>query len=404
MPTSVSAVASRSWTCLLALFLAASAPAQGTASASAPGKGAAIGPDPYTEGKQAILTKANYVRFAPFQFGGNHTTGEVEALLGHKNIAWIETKHFRLGCSLSPLKAKSPAVWGKKWGASLKRELTTLRKRIPSIKKPKVLDPWVRAHLFAHRLEKLYDDVSGNLELGRNGDEVDQEIVVGPYLGMTEKAAVLLLQKRSDHARYTRAYHGREMGDPIRLHDGHFDCMYWGASEETAENLFASDFALHTHVTYNVAHNLYSGYRTFRRPLPAWLITGLCHFHARQISPRFPTHDRPSTEDGGGSKHSAFWKWDERIGGLVKNEALEPLDKLFDRKSSHDFEVEQHMHAWSVVAFLAEHHKAKLFRFVHLVKGSGVSQRDAFHQAFDCEVTEIDAAWQKNATKRKRRR
>ena len=390
-----SAVTGRPSTCILTLCLAAFAPAQGNS--------LAIGPDPYTAGKQAAVAKAGYVRFGPFQFGGNHTTSEVEALLGSKNIAWIETAHFRLGCSLSPTKTKSRAAWGKQWAASLKREIGHLRKRIPTIKKPKTLDPWLRAHLFAQRLETLHSEVAANLKLGRDDDEADQQIVVGPYLGMTEKAAVLLLQKRSDHARYTRAFHGREMGDPIRLHDGQFDCMYWGASEETAENLFANDFALHTHLTYNVAHNLYSGYRTFRRPLPAWLITGLCHWHARQVSPRFPTHDRKSTEDGGGSKHSAFWKWDERIGGLVKNGALESLDKLFDRKESSDFGVEQHMHSWAVVAFLAEKHKAKLFRFVHLVKGSGISPRDAFTQAFESDVAGIDDAWKKHATKRKRR-
>jgi len=396
MPQSVTAVTGRAWTCILAISLATSAPAQ---------KSGANGfADPYTGGKPKALAKAGYVRLAPFPFGGSHTTGEVDALLGKDKIAWIETKHFRLGCSLSATKTKSRAPWRKEWAASLKRELAQLKKRLPGIKKPKVLDTWLRAHLFALRLESLYDDVAANLELGRRGDKPDEQTVVGPYLGMTEKAAVLLLQKRSDHARYTRAYHGREMGDPIRLHDGHFDCMYWGASEETAENLFAKDFALHTHVVYNVAHNLYSGYRSFRRPLPAWLITGLCHWHARQVSPRFPTHDRPSDEDGGGSKHSTFWKWDERIGGLVKHDVLESMDKLIDRSTSHDFGVEQHMHAWSVVAYLAEHHKAELFRFVHLVKGSGVSQRDAFEQAFGCEIAEMEAAWQKNATKRKRRR
>ena len=122
------------------------------------------------------------------------------------------------------------------------------------------------------------------------------------------------------------------------------------------------------------------------------------------MSPRFPTHDRKPTEDGGGSKRSAFWQWEQRIGGLVKNGALEPLQKLSDRKDSSDFGVEQHMHAWAVVAFLAEEHKAELFRFVHLVKGSGISPQDAFEQAFETDIDAIDAEWQKHAKKRKRRR
>lgn len=358
--------------------------------------------DPYTAGKKAALAKAGYVRLGPFPFGGKHTTGDVDALLG-KRVAWIETAHFRLGCQLSPLKIKTRAVWGKEWNASLKGELAGLKKILPGIKKPKVLDPWLRTHLFARRLETLYDEVSANLALGRKHGKVEKADG-GPFLGMSDKGCILLLQKNADHARYTRAYHGREMGDPIRHYDGHLDCMYWGAGEETAQNLFANDFALHTHLVYNVAHNLYSGYRTGRRPLPAWLVTGLCHWHARQVSPRFPTHDRPETVDGEGSKHSAFWEWEKRIGGLVKNGVFKSLDTLMNRPTSNDFGVEDHMHVWSLVAFLTETRKAELFYFVHQLKGSGITQQAAFEKAFGCSISELEAAWQTHYTSKKRRR
>ncbi len=376
---------------------------------------AQVGVDPYTSGKPEALAKAGYVSFGPFPFGEGYTTGSITNLLGTEPLIWIETAHFRLGCALSPVALKGRHDWSREWNKLLKAELKELRKVIPGIKKKvKVLDPWLRAHLMAWRLEKLYAEVLANLGLRdewfpkQSSDPQDAEKFrgLGPYFGMKEKFTVLLLQQAASHARYTRAYHGIEIKDPIRYHDIKFSCMYWGGSEETANGLYRIDLALHTNLTFNIAHNLYTCYRAYGHDLPAWVSTGLSHWHARRVSPRFPTYDR--RDDNDGNARSAFWEWDKRVKGLVKNEVFEPLETFMDHEHSGKFGLEQHMQAWALVDYLLTTRKAATFRFLHSLKEPfharrrvpssqelRIRQRDAFRDAFDCEPAEMQVQWRK---------
>ncbi len=381
------------------------------------------GPDPYTNGEPEALAKAGYVSFGPFPFGTGHTTAQVEELLGTEPLIWIETAHFRIGCALPALELKGREEWSRDWIAKTRDEIAELRKVLPGIqKKPKVLDPWLRAHLIAWRLEQLYAGVLENL--GRTDDwfprTADDPTAaaayrgLGPYLGMKEKFAVLLLQQGASHARYTRAYHGAEIDQPIRYHDIEFGSMYWGCSEETANGLFRNDMALHAHLNFNVAHNLYTCYRGFGHHLPAWLATGLGHWHSRRVSPRFPTFDRRYDEDR--KMRSAFWEWDKRVHGLTKHDVFEPLDAFLDRANAGDFGLEQHIQSWALVDFLIETRRAETFAFVHALKEPfharrrvpteqelRVRQRDALRDQLSFDAAALEAAWREHVLDRKGR-
>ena len=174
-----------------------------------------------------------------------------------------------------------------------------------------------------------------------------------------------------------------------------------GGSEETCDGLLARDLAMHAHVVFNVAHNLYSGYRGYRRALPAWLVTGLGHWHARRVSPRFPAYDRRDDRDR--AARSPFWQWDDRVRGLVEHDVFEPLSVLAGRADAGAFGLEQHMQAWAVVDHLAASRPAATFHFVRLCKQSGLARDDAFEQAFGCTLDEIDASWRGAVLAAKRR-
>lgn len=385
------------------------------------------GPDPYTKGEPARLAKAGYVNLGPFEFGTDQTTGIIENLLGTEPLMWVETKHFRLGCALPPLVMKGREPWRKDWQKRIKVELAELRKVLPGIKKkPKVLDPWLRTHLYAQRLEKLYRDVLDVLAVeeswfGHGGSAAVAENYrgEGPFLGMKNKFTVLILRTKSSHARYTRAFLGYEMPEPIRFHDIQFGSMYWGCSTESANGLFHIDPALHAGLTFNIAHNLYTAFRGFTHDLPAWVTTGLGHWHARQVSPRFPTYDRKHAEDE--DPRSPFWDWEMRVHGLVKNDVFEAGSAFVDRSDAGQFGVEQHIQSWAFVDYLLKNKKPQFATFINRLKDPfherrklptpvelRVRQRDAVKEAFACKVDGLDTAWRSavlsEKPKRRRRR
>lgn len=369
-------VPSTAWGTLSGIVLATVLQAQ------APGAVRATVPvDPYTMGEPAALKKAGYESFGPFAFGGGHSSVEVADLLGSEPLIWIETTHFRIGCSLSRLPLKNDEPWHDEWVARLKQELKRLSTRLPRVKTDlKELDPWLRAHLIAQRAEELYAEVRTNFGLEEFTFPVAPDDLTGdptkyrgngPHLGNRGKYMLLLLQRSSSHARYTRAFQGREMADPVRHYDVESGAMYWGAAEETADGLFRQDYALQAHVAFNLAHNLYSSYRGYTHGLPAWLVTGLAHWHSRRVCPRFPTYDRKNDTDK--DPRSAFWEWEKRVPGLLKNEAFGPVETLLEGTNAGAFGLEQHMQSWALVDFLMTTQKAKFMQFVHSLK-------DPFHE------------------------
>jgi hypothetical protein len=338
-----------------------------------------VPPDPYTRGDAAALAKVGYAAIGPFPFGHRHGTREIDELLGSEPLVWIETAHFRLGSALPALPMRAIGDGGGEWVDRTRAELKVLAKVLPRLRPDtKDLDPWLRAHLYASRLEQLYAEVQSVLgvtdaDFTPAADDPNQPASfrgLGPYLGMREKFTVLLLQRGSSHARYTAAHHHQEFTDPIRLHDATFGSMYWGASLETAEGLFTNDFALHTHLVFNVSHNLYSCYRSYSHDLPAWLATGLGHWHARRICPRFPTYDRKHERDR--EPRTAFWEWDKRVPGMMKNGIFEPLEVFLARNTAGEFGIEQHIQAWALVDHLMAKHRAELGKFLRTLK-------DPFH-------------------------
>ena len=137
--------------------------AAGMAGPAAQSTRSAPGEDPYTRSQPETLDALGYVRIGPMPWGSTDTTA-LSAELGDPDLRWIETEHFRLGCSLAEVAVRQ----NKRMRSSLGDDLEELAAKLPQLRPQAVrkLDPWLRAHLFAHRLECLYERVEDMISFG----------------------------------------------------------------------------------------------------------------------------------------------------------------------------------------------------------------------------------------------
>ena len=130
-------------------------------------------------------------------------------------LRWIETPHFRIGVALP----SCPVGSGKEWLQQLAGELRALQRVLPRIDpKARQLDGWLRAHLVAARAERIYARMQARLGVDdawfprAPGNDPAYPATfrgLGPYLGMREKFAILLVTRGDSLQRYTAAFHAR---------------------------------------------------------------------------------------------------------------------------------------------------------------------------------------------------
>src|SRR5262249_2134916 len=153
--------------------------------------------DPYTKNDPELMGKLGYVSYGPFEFGQRGrdpaTSEQIDKVLQPAEILWVETAHFRIGLDLDAFVVPlDPEISSKP-----RSELTRLNKVLKKVNpKAKTLDPWLRLHLTAMRMEDLYREF---LEMvGVNDAEFPgavSDVVIGqgrflgygPYLGMQNK-------------------------------------------------------------------------------------------------------------------------------------------------------------------------------------------------------------------------
>ncbi len=162
--------------------------------------------DPYTDNDPKRMAKAGYVNYGPFEFGSLGVdmvpSTSIAETLSYAEIIWMETEHFRFAIELPKWQVPTEAATKKK----LRAELTELKKVLPKINpKTRRLDPWLRAHLTAYRMEKLYDETMALFGVTDASFPQDPKNVIvdakktymgyGPYLGMRGKYLVLVVEK-----------------------------------------------------------------------------------------------------------------------------------------------------------------------------------------------------------------
>lgn len=334
--------------------------------------------DPYTQDQDEALVAAGYVSFGPFPFGTNHGSDDIAALLPDEPLLWIETGHFRIGCALPALPLASAK--DKEWQGKVREELLRLARRLPNVNpQAATLDPWLRAHLVAQRAEEVYDDVLQQLGCDDTdfpaapGDSPRSGVAyrgLGPFLGLPQKYTILLLQRSASLQRYTAAYQSWSTASPVRHHDHKFGMAFFGACEQSDGGLLRHDLALRTHLAFHVAHNLYTGFRSYGHNLPAWVTNGLAWRHARRVSARFPIFDLRTADDPDGKRYAT---WAKRGAALLHERRFEPLARFLERMDVGTFTMDDHLQSWALVDWLLAQHPGAFVEYLRRMK-------DPFHE------------------------
>ena len=370
--------------------------------------------DPYTRGEPKALERAGYVTLAPVEWAEGIRAAEVKETLGGIEILWIETPHFRLGSTLETYKSPSDP----KEDDQLAAELARLKRKLARYKEPhNKIDPWMRAHLYAQRLEDVYAAFEKSFGLsasdfpdadGRKPAE-GPKLGVGPYLGMERKFTVLLLEKTSSLARFAKRYADREERpwDRFPLPGG---SMFLGVSAEGLKQFgFTLDVAMHALVASELTHNFVNGFRSSWSASPLWLECGLAHAASRKVDERFV----PSAMAAPSQDDPDAWKWEPRVRGLVENDVEKPWKDMLGWKSWEEIKTQGHLVAWSRAAWLLEKDPAALKTFLvaeteplpeegadHPVPATIERENKACQAAFGKSFEALDAEWRKYVQRR----
>ncbi len=380
--------------------------------------------DPYTENDPEAMKAAGYVRFGPFHFADEHTTDGVEETLGGVPLLWVETEHFKIGSSLDELAVPTERLDKKLLLADLKR----LKAKLPSVKsKPKVLDPWLRLHLYAMRLEELYAsflDAFGledatpvrvayeasatkAAETARAPGVMDPNLPIGagPYLGMQGKLAVLLVQKGSSLSRYTAAFCGEAFETSYRNYFQKSDSFFFGLSFESLEGSYARDAAFHYGVVFGMIQNFADGYQGFTHNGSLWWTLGLARWFARGMDDRFLLYTSPP---GAAIRRSDDDReWEPKVRGRVEHDFFPSTDEMLEWRTYEELKFAEHMILWSRVDFVMSLDDGKPAAFLNAVQApvpwdtGGKPRADAireqlvgaFQAGLGMSTAEFDVAW-----------
>ena len=325
--------------------------------------------DPYTRGgKEKYVQAAGYASMGGFEFGAApDTTAEVSALLPDVDIRWIETPHFELGIALPKVKVT------KEERKKVKAELTKLRKALPDVKPDtKVIDPWLRAHLYAQRLEEHYARVQEVLGVTDETFAANKEIWdigtpywgIGPYMGQMGKFEVLLLPSEKAATRFLTARLGltTKLSQRWNIRDRDSLCLI----AHTGQGQLNVDEGMHGHVAFNVTQMMMNGYKHYSYDKPIWIREGAAHWFERNINPRFNTFD--SSE---GSAAQMFKKsdWKGPTLKLVKSSDAPSFASLVKMRTFAELERPHHLATWSIFDYLVQVHPEFLKTYLATVSG-----------------------------------
>jgi hypothetical protein len=315
--------------------------------------------DPYTGGDPAAMAAAGVVAYAPFTWADGNSTEKLDTVLGERRILWMETAHFRIGLSLRSI----PISEDQRKRRALLEELAALHRRLPKApEKPKRLDPWLRLHLYAQRLESLYAEFSTVLGLR------EEDFPEGSkFLGLPDKFLVLLFAKKSDLARYSDRFCGLREDTTLRHYHPKSHQLVAALASEGLENF--DEAGQHGLMLYMVAHNLLNGYNGFHYQMPLWLDEGLAHWFSRKIETDTVNVQILDSEAVAEDKQA---NWPVKVRRRAQHAGvLFPYAVVAGWQKFEEMGYHAHAQAWSRVDFLIARDRQKFGAMVRKLKGLG---------------------------------
>jgi hypothetical protein len=350
----------------------------------------------------ALMAAAGVVSHGGFEFGTG-TTDDVEGLLSMADLVWIETEHFELGFGLGPYKVKQDEK------NKIREELGRLQLALPEVDvRVKQNDPWLRAHLYAQRLEEVYDHFQRLMQV-KDSDFPKSETVwnrttpymgVGPYLGQVGKYEVLILPSQAASMLYLEKQFGLLIKRTQRWNLIDRDTI--SATIHVDQGNLRSDAPLHGHVAFNVAINLLDGYKHYNYDIPVWLREGLAHYMERWISPKHNTFD---SSEGSVADTGSKSDWGKEVVSLIREEEAPRLAELMALRTYAELEKRHHYVTWSLVQWMVDTKPGSLACLAGALKaqideagypdGSDMptAHREAVQKCLGMNYLQLDAAW-----------
>ncbi|MFK7740708.1 MAG: hypothetical protein AB8H80_10325 [Planctomycetota bacterium] len=334
--------------------------------------------DPYTDKDPKAMKKLGVISYGPLTWADNLRTPDIEKVIGENRVLWFETEHFKVGCNLGVCTQPKDSVARKRVKAEMKL-LNKRSRKIPASKSK--LDPWLRAHLFALRAEQLYDEFA---EL--TGHAADDE----GHLGQKEKFLLVLFQKKSDLARYSKSFCGRESQNSqyFRHFASGFYSVVMTADGEDGPRDCESTYAQFRFFVAQMLLDAAGG-------ATPWLTYGLAHRYEREVpcnlincGVRADESVDPATQ----------YEWPKKIAKRCRHESLcMPFAKLC---REHDLGYYGHLQSWARVDYLMQD-RAKFAQFLQMIVGNPTRQRhlQALAEVYDKEPEQFDEEWRKWALK-----
>lgn len=348
------------------------------------------------------MEAAGLVSHGPFPFG-QADTARVDELMSVNDIRWIESRHFRIGFALGPHKVK-PEEKNK-----IRAELEKLAAVLPAVNpKAKVLDPWLRAHLYAQRSEELWTRFLEILRvqetdfppIARQWNRQGRYMGNGPYLGEGEKYELLIVPSEAAHVNFLKNQFGLLIKQTQRWNILSRDCLI--AVMHTEDGGLREDAALHGHVVFNLTINLLDGYKHYSYETPIWIREGLAHYLERAIDPDYNTFD---SSEGAVAAQTSKSDWEPEVRKLVLAGKAPRMAELVALKGYAELELAHHFTTWGVVDYLLRTNPegfACLNDRLHghvdaqgIPDGSNLPDlhREAFKECLGTGYSEFDRAW-----------
>jgi hypothetical protein len=359
---------------------------------------------PWCHGDRMMMREAGIVSHGGFEFAAPPTTtAMVDQSLGGKDIYWIESAHFELGMVVGPHKV------GPDESKKVRAELAELAEVLPEVDpKTRVLEPFMRTHLYAFRMEKMWKRFLELMRVEESDFPPSGAVWIqgtpywgeGPYAGMKSKFELLLLPTASDQVGFLMQQFGLSIQRTQRWHDLARGSLI--VVTNVSENELYEDEKIHGHLVFNMSINLLDGFKHYSYDTPCWLREGLGHFMEREINPRFNTYD--ASEGSLGVKVNKE-DWDSEVKSLIAAGKAPRVSEMTALKTYAEFEMRHHYACWSMTRFMVATNPEGygcLNKTLHGRKrADGMpesedqldAQRAAFPECFGMTYAQFDEAW-----------
>jgi len=357
---------------------------------------------PWCHGDKAMMQAAGIVSHGGFEFGSKNTAW-ADQFLGGRDLYWIESTHFELGLALGPQKV------GPDESKAIRAELTELAKVLPEVDpKTRVLEPFMRTHLYAWRLEQTWKRFLELMQV-KESDFPDGRSVwllgqpywgEGPYVGEKGKFELLVLPTASDQVAFIKEQFGLTIKRTQRWNIIDRESLI--VVTNLSENELYTDEQLHGHVVFNVSINLIDAFKHYSYETPCWLREGLGHYMEREVTPRFNTFD--SSEGSIGVQVNKE-NWNAEVRQLITAGKAPRVAELSALRTYAELEMRHHYTCWSMTRFMIETNPkgyACLNAKLHGRKradGQADAEnltdvlRDAFGECLGMSYAQFDDAW-----------